>query len=55
MSDITIDGTEYPTAALSDDAKGQLISLQTARNAYANRLKALLPISLDSLPENSIK
>ena len=63
MSNITIDGTEYPTAALSDDAKGQLVSmqtvdqkiaecqqqiaiLQTARNAYANRLKELLPASV---------
>ena len=72
MTNITIDGTEYPTAALSDDAKKQLVSmqtvdqkvaecqekiaiLQTARNAYANRLKALLPTGLDSLPENSIK
>lgn len=66
MSNINIDGTDYPIAALSEDAKGQLASLQivdqkvseaqqqmailqTARNAYANRLKTLLPDSLDAL------
>ena len=66
MSNINIDGTDYPIAALSEDAKGQLASLQivdqkvaeaqqqmailqTARNAYANRLKTLLPDSLDSI------
>jgi hypothetical protein len=62
MSNITIDGTQYPIASLSDEAKSQLASLQivdqkiidfqqqisifqTARNAYANRLKELLPDS----------
>jgi hypothetical protein len=62
MNNITIDGTEYPFSALSDDAKSQLASMQTvdqkiiefqqqiaifqtARNAYANRLKELLPDS----------
>ena len=71
MSNITIDGTEYPIAALSDDAKAQLVSmqtvdqkiaesqqqiaiLQTARNAYANRLKELLPTSLGSLVEEGV-
>lgn len=64
MSTITIDDVEYPIESLSEEAKGQLVSLQTvdqkiaqkqqdlailqtARNAYANRLKTLLPDSLD--------
>jgi len=66
MSNINIDGTEYPIAALSDDAKNQLVSMQeadkkiielqqnlafiqTARNAYASRLKSLLPDSVDGM------
>lgn len=28
MSNVNIDGQDYPIAALSDDAKGQLFSLQ---------------------------
>lgn len=60
MPTITIDDLLYDLDALSDAAKGQLLSLQTvdrrivalqeelaihqtARNAYANALKALLP------------
>ena len=60
MSTITIDGTEYPEEALSNEAKAELVSMQvcdqriatlqtdlgiaqTARNAYANALKGLLP------------
>ena len=59
-SKITIDGKEYATKDLSDEAKNNLASLQlvdqkiaqnqqelailqTARNAYANALKELLP------------
>lgn len=60
MTTITIDEIDYELDALSDDAKGQLLSLQavdrrlvdleeqvailrTARNAYANALRGLLP------------
>ena len=60
---ITIDGQEYESDTLSDDAKGQLLSLQfvdnelqrlkaksaalqTARAAYANALKAALPLPM---------
>lgn len=41
MSNITIDGTEYPLAALTDDAKGQLASMQTVDQKIAEAQQEL--------------
>lgn len=35
MSDITIDGVEYDSESLSDEAKAQIVSLQAAEQKIA--------------------
>ena len=43
MATITVDGTEYDTEKLSDEAKNQVISLQFVKNEIA-RLQAQLAV-----------
>ena len=43
MATITIDGTEYDSEKLSDEAKNQVISLQFVKNEIA-RLQAQLAV-----------
>lgn len=43
MATITVDGTEYDSEKLSDEAKNQVISLQFVKNEIA-RLQAQLAV-----------